>query len=92
MIKTILVDDEQRGLTSLRKMLEQNCPEVEIVAECMNADTAKEKILQLKPDLIFLDISMPGKNGFDLLNEMEEILFELIFVTAHNDYILQAFR
>ena len=92
MIKTILVDDEQRGLTSLRKMLEQNCPEVEIVAECMNADTAKEKILQLKPDLIFLDISMPGKNGFDLLNEIEEILFELIFVTAHNDYILQAFR
>ena len=92
MTKTILVDDEQRGLNSLRKMLEQHCPDIEIIGECMSADAAKEKILQFKPDLVFLDISMPGKSGFDLLNEIRDVAFELIFVTAHNDYMLQAFR
>ena len=80
MIRTILVDDEQRGINSLRKMLEQHSADVEIVAECLDANTAKEKFLQCIPDLVFLDISMPGKSGFDLLNEMEDINFEIIFV------------
>ena len=92
MIRTILVDDEQRGLTSLKKMLEQNCHEVEIVAQCLDADTAKSKMKECRPDLVFLDISMPGKNGFDLLNELESIPFEIIFVTAHNEYSLNAFK
>jgi two-component system LytT family response regulator len=92
MIKTILVDDEPRGLNSLKKMLEHNCPEVKIIAECQDALSAIEKINLLEPQLVFLDISMPGKNGFDLLNEIDDIGFEIIFVTAHNDYTLQAFR
>jgi two-component system, LytTR family, response regulator len=92
MIKTILVDDEARGLNSLKKMLEHNCPQVKIVAECADASSALEKIKSLVPQLVFLDISMPGKNGFDLLNELDDINFEIIFVTAHNDYTLQAFR
>jgi two-component system, LytTR family, response regulator len=92
MVKTILVDDEIRGLNSLKKMLEHNCPQVDIVAECQDAVSAIEKIKLLEPQLIFLDISMPGKNGFDLLNELGDIDFEIIFVTAHNDYTLQAFR
>jgi two-component system LytT family response regulator len=92
MIKTILVDDEQRGLNSLKKMVQENCPDIGVVAECMDADSAREKIEELDPDLVFLDISMPGKTGFELLNEIPEIKFEIIFVTAHNDYALQAFR
>ena len=92
MISAILVDDEVRGLNSLRKMLEQSCPGINILAECMNAEMAKEKILELRPSIVFLDISMPGKNGFELLNELHDKAFELIFVTAHNDYTLQAFR
>lgn len=92
MVKTILVDDEIRGLNSLKKMLEHHCPLVNIVAECQDAASAIEKIKSLEPQLIFLDISMPGKNGFDLLNELGDIDFEIIFVTAHNDYTLQAFR
>ncbi len=92
MIKTILVDDEPRGLNSLKKMLEHNCPQVKVMAECQDAASAIEKINLMEPQLLFLDISMPGKNGFDLLNEIEHINFEIIFVTAHNDYTLQAFR
>ncbi len=92
MIKTILIDDEPRGLNTLKKMLEHNCPNVKIIAECQDANTAIEKINLLEPQLVFQDISMPGKNGFDILNEIENINFEIIFVTAHNDYTLQAFR
>lgn len=91
-IKTILVDDEPRGLSSLQKLLEFNCPELGIVAMCGSADEAKEKIAQLEPELVFLDIAMPEKNGFDLLNEIDDINFEIIFVTAHNNFMLQAFR
>jgi two-component system LytT family response regulator len=92
MLKTILVDDEQRGINTLKKIIELNCPQLKIVAECNNALTAFEKINLLEPQLLFLDISMPGKNGFELLKEFETISFEIIFVTAHNEYSLEAFK
>lgn len=91
-IKTILVDDEARGLSSLKKLTEMHCPEAEIVACCSSADEALEKISQLKPQLLILDIAMPGKNGFDMLNSLAAIDFEIIFVTAHNTYMVQAFQ
>lgn len=91
-IKTILVDDEPRGVSALQKLLEFNNPELEIMATCSSADEAKEKIAAHHPALVFLDIAMPEKTGFDLLNEINEINFEIIFVTAHNDFLLQAFR
>jgi two-component system LytT family response regulator len=91
-IKTILVDDEPRGLSALQRLLEFNCPEIEIIGLCSSADEAKEKITELKPELVFLDIAMPEKNGFDLLNDIDPIRFEIIFVTAHDDFMLQAFR
>ncbi len=91
-LKTILVDDEPRGLNSLQKLLQLNCPDVEIIATSSNVDDAIEKIKELKPDLIFLDISMPFKNGFDLLNELKEFNFEVIFVTAHNQFMIEAFH
>ncbi len=92
MIRTILVDDEQRGLNTLSKMLNEYCPGLKLVAECTDAPSAKEKIKLLEPQLVFLDISMPGKSGFDLLAEMDKINFEIIFVTAHNQYAIQAFH
>lgn len=91
-IKTILVDDEPRGLNSLQKLLQMNCPEVEIAGMSTSVMDAREKINQLHPQLVFLDIAMPGKTGFDLLNEMPSIDFETIFVTAHSNYMIQAFH
>ena len=90
--KTILVDDEPRGLNSLQKLLQLNCPEVEVMALASSAEDAREKILLLNPQLVFLDIAMPGKTGFDLLRELSRVNFEIIFVTAHNSYAIQAFH
>jgi two-component system, LytTR family, response regulator len=92
MIRTILVDDEPRGLSSLKKLLELNCPEIKIIHECLDANSAIENILTLEPELVFLDIAMPEKTGFDLLNELSPVPFEIIFVTAHNEFTVQAFR
>ncbi len=92
MIKTILVDDEPRGINTLKKLLQEYCPEVKVIAECADAESAKEKIELLEPQLVFLDISLPRKSSFDLLAELESIHFEIIFVTAHNEYTLQAFH
>ena len=92
MYRTVLVDDEPRGLNTLKKLLQEYCPELKIVAECSDADSGREMIELLEPHIVFLDISLPGKSGFDLLAELKNIKFELIFVTAHNEYTLQAFR
>lgn len=92
MIRAILIDDEQSGLNTLQKLLQEYCPQVKVLAACDNASSALEKINQLDPQLVFLDISMPDKNGFELLSELKDKTFEIIFVTAHQDYMLQAFR
>jgi len=91
-IKTILVDDEPFGLQALEKLIEINCPEVSVVGIAMNAQQAEEKINQLKPELVFLDIKMPGKSGIDLLHDLDSFSFEVIFVTAFDDYVMQAFQ
>lgn len=91
-LRTILIDDEPRGLNSLQKLLQLNCPDVNVIAACTSVDDAIEKIDQLHPALIFLDIAMPVKNGFDLLKEIKEPRFEVIFVTAHNHFIIEAFH
>ncbi len=91
-IRAILVDDEPRGVASLRKLLQLNCPEVEVIATCASADEAIEQINLLKPDLLFLDIAMPEKNGIALLSELGNIPFEVIFISAHSTYMNQAFH
>jgi two-component system LytT family response regulator len=91
-MKAIIVDDEPDGIRTLKKLLELNCPDVEIVATFSSADAAKSKLEELRPDLLFLDVRMPGKSGLDMLAEIGEHKFEVIFVTAHNEYLLQALR
>jgi two-component system LytT family response regulator len=91
-MRAILVDDEPDGIKTLKKMLELNCPDVEITATCGNAIFAKQKLEEIKPDLLFLDIRMPGKSGLDMLAEIPDKDFEVIFVTAHNEYLLQALQ
>lgn len=92
MIKALLIDDEKMSRLTLRKLLEVYSPSVEIIAEAENAAEAAVLVKELRPDLVFLDVAMPGKNGIDFLKELEEINFEVIFVTAHDKYVLQAIR
>ena len=91
-MRTILVDDEPDGIRTLKKMLEIHCPHVDVEASCFNAIMAKQLIEQLHPDVVFLDIQMPGKNALELLTELPVKHFEVIFVTAHNEYMLQALQ
>ena len=91
-MRTILVDDEPDGIRTLKKLLELNCPEVEILATCSNTTDALQKLEEIKPELVFLDVRMPGKTGLDMLAELSEIDFEVIFVTAHDEYMLQALQ
>ena len=91
-MKAILVDDEPDGVYTLRKLLERFCPHVNIIATCSNAIAAKERIVSMHPDLVFLDIQMPGKSGLELLTETAPASFEVVFVTAHNEYMLQALQ
>ena len=89
-IRCILIDDEPRGISTLEKMLELLCPDVEVLAKCVDPDEAIDRIQLLKPDLIFLDIAMPGKNAFEMLEEVGDLFFEIIFVTAYNEFTEQA--
>ncbi|HEV8285669.1 MAG TPA: response regulator [Chitinophagaceae bacterium] len=91
-MKVIIVDDEPDGISTLKKMLAINCKQVEVIATCVDADEGIEKVKELNPDLIFLDIQMPGKNGMEMLAELSNRNFEVIFVTAHNEYMLQALQ
>ena len=89
-IKTILVDDERLARQELKYLL-QEYPDIQIIDEAENVDEALEKIHRLQPDLIFLDIEMPEKNGFDLLSDLEYVP-KVVFVTAYNQYAIQAFE
>jgi len=90
MHKAIIIDDERLARNELRKLL-QEFPEVEVIGEAANANEGIDKIESLSPDLVFLDIQMPGKSGFDLLTELEKAP-HVIFVTAYDEYALKAFE
>ncbi|HEX6847743.1 MAG TPA: response regulator [Chitinophagaceae bacterium] len=89
-MRAIIIDDERLARTELRKLL-QDYPEVEVVDEAANADEGINKIDSLQPDLVFLDIQMPGKTGFDMLAELERAP-HVIFTTAYDEYALKAFE
>ena len=89
-MKAIIIDDERLARNELKKLL-QEFPEVEVIAEAANANEGIDKIESLSPDLIFLDIQMPGKTGFDMLTELERAP-HVIFVTAYDEYALKAFE
>jgi len=88
-MKALIIDDERLARKELTNLL-QEYQEIEIVGEAVNAEDAEEKIKELKPDLLFLDIQMPGKTGFELLQTLESVP-EVIFTTAYDEYALKAF-
>ncbi len=89
-MKALVIDDERLARKELISLLNQY-PKIEIVGEAMNADDALEKIASLKPELLFLDIQMPGKNGFELLESLD-VAPKVIFTTAYDEYALKAFE
>ncbi len=88
-MRAIIIDDERLARKELNSLLE-DYKEIEIIGEAVNAEDAEEKILKLNPDLIFLDIQMPGKTGFELLEGLDSVP-KVIFTTAYDEYALKAF-
>ena len=93
MIKTIIVDDEYNAREFLEKLLTRYFPNKFLVlAKCESIDDAVVAIEEVKPDLVFLDIQMPEKNGFELFKEVKNITFEVIFTTAHAEFGIEAVK
>src|SRR5437588_9645300 len=88
-MRALIIDDERLARSELRRLL-KDFPEVEVAGEARNADEAVTQIQELQPDLLFLDIQMPGDNGFQLLERLDHAPL-VIFTTAYDKYALKAF-
>ncbi|MFT3935396.1 MAG: LytTR family DNA-binding domain-containing protein [Chitinophagaceae bacterium] len=91
-INAFIVDDEPSSIRVFTKLLNTYCPDVNIVNTASSVAEAHEKLLLEKPDVLFLDIQMPIENGFDLLNRIAPYDFEIVFVTAFDNYAIKAIR
>jgi len=91
-MRTIIVDDEKLSRSVLKLLLEKHCPAVDIVAVCADGISALEAIEKYQPDLVFLDVEMPGLNGFEVLQECREASFSVIVTTSYDHYALDAIR
>ena len=92
MINCIIIDDEAKNINLLKKMLEMHCKQVNVIATDSEAKNGLQLIIELRPQLVFLDVEMPHLNGFDLLKQLEPVNFEVIFVTAYSHYAVEAFE
>ena len=92
MVTAIIIDDERKALAILKNKLERLCPDVEIIGETQSPAEGIELIKKLKPQLVFLDIAMPEMSGFDLLAEIKNPDFEIIFATAFDNYAIEAIK
>ncbi|CAN5585710.1 LytTR family DNA-binding domain-containing protein [soil metagenome] len=92
MLKAFIVDDEKKGRDSLYRLLEEYCKNVEVIGDADSVESAYLFIIKHSPDLVFLDVEMPGGSGFELLKKFEKINFKTIFVTAHSHYAIKAIK
>lgn len=92
MIRCVIVEDEEMARNVLKSLLAQYCQDVMVCAEADDIVTGKNMIETFRPDLVFLDIEMPGGSGFKLLTSMENVDFEVVFVTAYEQFAIKAIR
>src|SRR5882724_8675293 len=92
MAKALIIDDEKHCSDNLQWLLAKYCPELEVAATVDRAEKAIPMIRQLKPLLVFLDVEMPGMTGFEMLESLQEIDFDIIFTTAYDQYAIRAIR
>ena len=92
MIKALIIDDEQHCCDNLQWQLQQYCRDVEILAICNSGENGMQQIQLLQPQLVFLDVEMPGMTGFEMLEALKEINFDIIFTTAFDQYAIRAIK
>ena len=92
MIKAIIIDDEIHCRKTLGILLKEYCHDVQVIEQCEDAESGIAAIERHKPNLVFLDIEMPNMNGFEMLEKLPEIKFEIIFTTSYDQYAIKAIR
>ena len=92
MLNSIIVDDELKSREGLRSLVEKFLDNVEVAAVCKNGDEAIQAIRKYKPHVIFLDVQLQRETGFDMLERLGDIDFEIIFTTAYSEFALPAFK
>ena len=92
MIKAMIIDDEQSSIDLLQWLMGQYCPDITTIKTARSVSEALPIIHTFQPDLVFLDIQMPHRSGFDLLTSIDNWNFEVVFTTAFNEFAIQAIR
>ena len=92
MIKAIIIDDEGHCLETLSLLLKEYCPDIQLLDQCRSAKKGLDAIEKYKPDIVFLDIEMPAINGFEMLEQVADISFAIIFTTSYDQYAIKAIR
>ncbi|HEX6426777.1 MAG TPA: LytTR family DNA-binding domain-containing protein [Niastella sp.] len=92
MLTAIIIDDETSSRNSLKQKLANHCPEITIIGECENGEEGIQDIDKKKPDIIFLDVEMPRMNGFTMLQQLGNKNFEVVFITAYDQYAIRAIK
>ena len=92
MVKAILIDDEKNSRDVLRQLISRYCPQIQVIAEADGYHSARAVLEQFRPDVIFLDVQMPDGSGFQLLESLNAIEFEVVFTTAFDQYAIQAIK
>jgi len=92
MIRAFLIDDEPKSTAILKNKIERFCPEIQVIGNTQDPQKAKQLIEEVQPDLVFMDVAMPGMSGFDVLSQFNKPTFEIIFVTAFDSYAIEAIR
>lgn len=91
-LRAVIIEDEQKARRILQTLLEENCEGIEVMAAAEDVPTGVKAIIAHKPDVVFLDIELPGFNGFELSDFFDEVKFEIIFTTAYSEYAIKAFQ
>jgi len=92
MITTLIIDDEPQNNRILRHFIETYCKDIKVLGEATTIENAIQMIRDQQPQLVFLDIELPGQNAFDLINQLMPVNFEIIFVTAYKEYAINAIK
>jgi len=91
-MRALIIDDENKQREVIRQLLEKYCPDIQVCGEAADVPTAYELIQKEQPELVFLDVEMPGGSGFDLLTKFDRLDFEVVFVTGFGEYAVKAFE
>lgn len=91
-IKAVIIDDDQHSVEMLNNLINQHCTDISVVGIANDIEEGAHEIIKQQPDVVFLDVEMPGGTGFDLLEMLQNRNFDVIFVTAHNKYAIQAIK